>query len=238
MGLLDPAVRARDQSVLGWRKSLPLFADAAFQESLERARRDITQCQMHSFGFPAPAIGGMRLWNLMGVVRRWCRDLSAAEFKVVVYIFRWAADTPDGVVRRPRKEIAQATGIRMRDIRPMLKGLGARGVFEVMSLDREETVVRVGREHWSASLPPAAASEGKRPATVANLKEVLLRLTGIRVGVREVEELKSVAQVDDPALMEILDSLLRRGFRYQGLGLLTAAVLHESAIKRGRVGFW
>jgi hypothetical protein len=49
-----------------------------------------------------------------------------------------------------------------------------------------------------------------------------------------------VAEVDDQGLMEVLDSLLRRGrgLRYQGLGLLTVAVIHDAAVQQGRFGFW
>jgi hypothetical protein len=171
------------------------------------------------------------------LVQGWCRDLSPAEFKLAAYFYRWAAEVRDGVVhgvvRRPRAEIARATKkIRMRDIRPMLKRLGERGVFEVVSLDREETEVRVGKEHHPSSLSPAAASVGKRPATIANLKEMVFRLSDVRVGVAEVEEFKSLAEVDDHGLMEILDSMLSRGHQYDGLGLLKSNVRHEAAAKR------
>jgi hypothetical protein len=115
----------------------------------------------------------------------------------------------------------------------LLKELGKRGVVEVVSLEAEETVVRVGQEHWScSSLPPAAASGGKRLPTIANLKEVLLRLSGVRVGVAEVEELKRMAEVDAQELMDILDSFLRRGFSYGSLDWVTGAVLDEVNRKR------
>jgi hypothetical protein len=177
------------------------------------------------------------MWWLQMLVRRWCRDLTPAEFKIAAYFWRWAAETPDGVVRRPKKEIAQATKIRVRNIPSLLQGLAKRGVFDVVSLAVEETVVRVPREHW---LVPPPASEVKCQPTIANLKELLFRLAGVRVGVKEVEELKKVAEVDDQGLMEVLDSLLRRGrgLRYQGLGLLTVAVIHDAAVQQGRFGFW
>ncbi len=172
----------------------------------------------------------MRLQNLKGLVRLWCHHLAPAEFRLVAYFYRWAAAAPDGLVRRSRQEIARATKIRMRDVRPMLKRLKGRGILQVESLAGQETVVKIPLENW---LVPAAVLPVKPPATAAAIKELVLRLCGRRVGFEQIEELKQLAGVDEKDLVEVLDALLRRSPGFEPWVLFQAALVHEAALLKG-----
>lgn len=177
----------------------------------------------------------MRLWNLKVLVAR-RMHLEPVKFKLVAYFHRAAADTADGVVKGPRREIVAATGILKRKIRPLLKGLGEAGELEVRSLAEANTVVRVLAEHWS--LPPAPASCAPPAASPAEIKQLMFRLTGKRATLEDVRELMEAAGVDYEGLGKALDYVLRRGDRYEGFQPLAAGVAHQVRVWEKPGEFW
>lgn len=164
----------------------------------------------------------MRLWHLKVLVAR-RTHLEPPEFKLMAYFYRLASNTVDGVVKRPREEIAAATGILPRDIRPLVKELGEAGELEVISLEKN-TAVRILAEHWS--LPPAPAGSAP-PATPAQIKQLMFRMTGKRVTLEDVQELREVSCVDYAGLVQVLDFLLRGGARYDSFRRLAGDVVHQ-----------
>lgn len=181
----------------------------------------------------------MKLWNLKVLVARWMH-LEPLEFKLVAYFYRMAADTVDGVVKRPRPEIAASTGILARKIRRLLQGLGAAGVVEVVSLAEEETVVRVLREHWSlpAGVAACSAPPASPAASPAEIKQLMFRLTGKRAALEDVQELMEAAGVNYEGLVNTLDYLLHRGARYEGFRRLAVDVAHQVKVWREPYEYW
>lgn len=77
--------------------------------------------------------------------------MSPTEFKIVVYLFAAAAESPDGVAAAAYgiEAIAAATGITWRTVITKVHDLDARGVVEVLSQEKECTLVRFpGWKGW------------------------------------------------------------------------------------------
>lgn len=88
-----------------------------------------------------PALStGMNLLHLLKVLATRWMHLESPEFALLTYLYRRAADTEDGMVRQPRKEIAAATRILPRKIRRLLKSLHDCGAIEVISPAEEQVV--------------------------------------------------------------------------------------------------
>ena len=132
----------------------------------------------------------MTLLHLAALVQRWGHVLRPPEFRLLVYLHR-VAQAPDGVVSKPREEIAAATKIPPRNIRPMLKRLVEHEAIEVLSLAAEKTVVRLLVKHGSSFAP--AVPRAKPVDPVATIKQLVLRMTGQRPGLEEIREMEREA---------------------------------------------
>ena len=144
----------------------------------------------------------MRLLQLNELVDRWIRVLSPPEFTLLTYLYR--AASPDGLVSRPRQEIAETTKILPRKIRPMLKSLAERGVIEVIRLAEERTVVRILPQHRSFR---PAVSPGKPVDRVAAIKQLVLRMTGQRPGLEDVRRMELESGTNEQGLLDTLQVL-------------------------------
>jgi hypothetical protein len=175
-------------------------------------------------------ITDMRLLPLLKVLAARWLHLKPPVFTLLTYLYRRAADTGDGVVRQPRKEIAAATRILPRKIRRLLKNLHDYGAIEVISPAEQQTVVRILPEHLY--LPPAVVSEtpaarAGSSATLANIKQLMFRMTGTRPTPEDVRKLKAAADTDNEGLVKVLDFLSRNRFLCEDFKFLTSGVIHQ-----------
>ena len=121
----------------------------------------------------------MKLLHLAALVQRWGHVLRPPEFRLLVYLHRAAAaGTPDGVVGKPRQEIAAATKIPPRNIMPMLKGLAEHEAIEVISPAAENTVLKVLVKDGSSLSP--AVPRAKPVDPVATIKQLIFSPTTTR----------------------------------------------------------
>ena len=171
----------------------------------------------------------MTLFHLAALVQRWGHVLRPPEFRLLVYLHRAAAGSPDGVVGKPREEIAAVTKIPPRNIRPMLKGLAEHEAIEVLSLAAEKTVVRLVKH--GSSLSPAVPRV-KPVDPVATIKQLVLRMTGQRPGLEDIRKLESDAGTDEKGLLEVLREMLDKGDRYQSIDDLKGGVFDQLRAKK------
>ena len=92
--------------------------------------------------------------ELDGLIDPWLAILGFTEFLLVTYLFRAAATSPDGLVDQSIEEIAEGTGLSWRTVRNHLQDLDTRGVIEVLSQEKECTLVRIPSCTGYLGLPP------------------------------------------------------------------------------------
>jgi hypothetical protein len=75
-------------------------------------------------------------------IDRWLADLSGSEFKVAMHLLAAASDSPDELISQSHAEIASATGLSWRTVLTALHDLRTRRVLQVVSRDKERTLVK------------------------------------------------------------------------------------------------
>ena len=69
--------------------------------------------------------------------------LDPSDFLLIMYLFCAACDSPDGLVDQTIEEIAEGTGLSWRTVQDHLQDLHKRSVIDILSQDKEPTLVRV-----------------------------------------------------------------------------------------------
>lgn len=199
------------------------------------------------------------------VVDRWVRTLGRTEFKIVAYLYRIAAATPDGRIDKSIEEIAQATNLAWRTVQKKLKALDTDGVIKVISDDKERTLIEIPLEYWPLPAgnsepavvePPVINPEpviGPNPEPVveppvikpepvveppASIEELVRSLAGQRPSAEALALMKAAAG-NDERLQDCLNSfLLLPKSRWATVDGLTVSVQHYFRVRDPRTKYW
>ena len=162
--------------------------------------------------------------NLLNVVvYRWAATLGSTEFKIIAYLYSVAAATEDGKISKSISEIAEATNLAWRTVQAKLQDLDARSVIEVISENKDRTLIRIPPRNWNQpvnTLNPVA----DQPAAIP---ELIYRLCGRRATPQTLALMNIAAGEDEQRLRYCLDTFLRQDNRWESVELLAVAVQHD-----------
>jgi hypothetical protein len=166
--------------------------------------------------------------NLLNVVvDRWAATLGSTEFKIIVYLYAVAAAKRDGQISKSIKEIAEATNLAWRTVQAKLQDLDTRGVIEVISENKDRTLIQMSPQKWSLAVnnPNPTAEEP------TGIPELIFRLCEQRPSPEMLTIMMSAADDDEQRLRHCLDSFFHQQKRWTTLELLTTAVQHDLSLR-------
>jgi hypothetical protein len=165
------------------------------------------------------------------------QKMGLADYKIASYLHSIADSTPDRKVSQSIQQIAEATGLSWRTVQEKLKDLETHGVIDVLSTDKEKTLIQIPPQRWFSPVPaPVVEPPDNKPKLTfqqpASILELIYRLTGQRPSDKELAHMRTVAGNDDERLRYCLDSFLldiQRGQHngWETVDFLTVAVQHE-----------